>query len=98
MTGVARWTVALAAASVVCWLLSFSWVLGGAIPVGVPAGWRVSPWVVAELAAIPLGVAAAVCGAVELGNSASPGRRWITLAAWAGGFAALLATIGVASS
>ena len=96
MTNVARWTLTLAFASVVCWLLSFSWLLGGAVPVGVPTGWRVSPWLIAQLAAIPLGVAAVVCGAVEL-DVVGPHRRWVIASAWAGGLAALFSMLGVAA-
>ncbi len=88
--------ILLAAAAVAFWLLSYSWLLGYLIPMEGAGDLPVSPWLVAELAAIPLGCCAVVVAVAALGQTGTR-RTGVRAAAWAGGLAALLALLSVAA-
>ncbi|GAA4409676.1 hypothetical protein GCM10023168_28620 [Fodinibacter luteus] len=97
---------ALSTAAAACWLASYSWVLGLIVPADVLAlvipmalllTLNISPWLVAEIAAILLGLAAAGV-AVRVVGEKRDGRRKAALLAGVGGAAvALLSFLSLAS-
>ncbi|WP_210480255.1 hypothetical protein [Naasia sp. SYSU D00948] len=89
-------SIVLAVAAVALWLFSYSWILGGLIPMDALVGLPVSPWLVGEVAAIPLGTCAVVLAVLDLRRRRGSPRAGVRGAAWAGGLAALLSLISVA--
>ena len=97
---------ALSMAAAACWLASYSWVLGLIVPEDVLflviplaplLSLNISPWLVAELAAILLGLAAAGV-AVRVVNEKRDGHRRAAILAGLGGTAvALLSFFSLAS-
>ncbi|WP_207454515.1 hypothetical protein [Desertivibrio insolitus] len=92
-SGTNRAVVALGVAAVVSWALSYSWLIGVVVP--MPAfEYEVSPWLVVEIAAVVLGVAAVVVALVAAGRGGTSRRARVW--AWIGGAAALLAGVSLA--
>lgn len=84
----------LAALAVALWLLSYSWLLGFLLPQEAQPTFAVSPWLLAELAAIPLGFLAVLLAVVAM-RSSGDRRRRVRVAAWGGGVAAALSLLSV---
>lgn len=89
-----RTSIALAVAGVVCWLASYSWMIGLVPPTEALFPGR-SPWWVAEVAAVPLGAGALVLGLIAARGAEGPARRRARTAAFAGGAAAALAALSL---
>lgn len=103
-TGTAAITLSVVA--VACWLLSYSWLLGLVLPADVAAAilseetlarMRVSPWLVAEVVAIPTGLAGAGLGAWAVRRRVDRRRKAIRAAAVAGAVVAVLSFVSLAS-
>lgn len=92
-SGVDRLVVALGLAAVIAWLLSYSWLIGVLVPMP-EFEYTVSPWLVVEIAAVVLGIAAVLVALVAAarGGTSRRARVW----AWIGGAAALLAGVSLA--
>ncbi len=88
--------IVLTVAAVACWLFSYSWLLGGLIPMDALVASPVSPWLLGELAAIPLGGGALVLAVIDLRRRGRPRSAGVRAAGWAGGLAALLSLLSVA--
>ena len=86
--------MALAVAALVLWLLSYSWLLGALLPREAQPTFEVSPWLLAELGAIPLGVLAVILAVVAV-RVAGDARRHVRVWAWVGGAAAALSLLSV---
>jgi hypothetical protein len=89
-----RASIALAVAGVVCWLASYSWMVGLEPPTSGLFPGR-SAWWVAEVAAVPLGSAALVLGLLAARGSQGPARRRARMAAFAGGAAGGLSALSI---
>ncbi|WP_210508481.1 hypothetical protein [Naasia sp. SYSU D00057] len=87
-------SVVLAVAALVLWLLSYSWLLGFLLPPEAQPTFEVSPWLLAELAAIPLGASAVILAVLAI-RAAKDGRRRVRVWAWVGGAAAALSLLSV---
>ena len=94
--------LALSAVAVVFWLLSYSWLLGLVLPQDVVDAvlseerldrLGVSPWLVAELAAIPTGFVAAVLGAWAVARKQDSRRVPIRVMSIAAAVVAVLALV-----
>lgn len=91
-----RWApIGLAVAGVLCWLASYSWVIGLEPPTGGLFPGR-SGWWVAEAVAVPLGGAALVLGVLAARGAEGPARRRARTAAFVGGAAAALSALSLA--
>lgn len=92
---VGSWAIVLGSAAAMCWLLSYSWLLGAVLPMEGLGSLPVSPWLVAELMAIPLGLGAAVLAGVAVRTGRDERQPGARLAGWGGGLVAVLATLSV---
>ena len=90
-----RWPVlALGVLSVVLWLASYSWLLG----VQLPTQWisrELSPWLIAEIAAVVTGAVSLVGGLLLARWSTRDVRRMPLWAAGLGGFAMVLTLVSL---
>lgn len=89
-----RASIGLALAGVVCWLASYSWMVGLEPPTERLFPGR-SPWWVAEVAAVPLGAAACVLGLLAAREAEGPDRRRARTAALVGAAAAALSALSI---
>jgi hypothetical protein len=91
-----RWPVlALGVLSVVLWLASYSWLVG----VTPPTQWisrELSPWLIAEIAAVATGAAALAGGLLLARGSTGAARRIPIVAAALGGFALVTTALSLA--
>ena len=94
MSFVRRAAVVLALLSVSCWLASYSWLLGLEPPTRTVLP-GVSPWWLAEAAAVPLGAGAVVLGLVGARRASGLERRVSRSAAIVAGAAAVLALLSL---
>ena len=94
MTFVRRAAMVLALLCVVCWLASYSWLLGLEPPTRAVLP-EASPWWVAEAVAVPLGVGAVVLGTWGARTASGLERRVSCAAAIVAGVAAALASLSL---
>ena len=91
-----RWPVlTLGVLSVVLWLTSYSWLLG----ITPPTQWisrELSPWLLAEFAAVATGAVALVGGLLLARGSTGRARRLPITAAVLGGFAMVVTLLSLA--
>ena len=91
-----RAATGLALTGLVCWLASYSWLVG----LEPPTRWLFparSPWWVAEVAAVPTGAAALVLGLLAARDGRGAERRRARTAAFVvGGTAAALSALSIA--
>jgi hypothetical protein len=89
--------MALGVLSVVLWLASYSWIIG----LTPPTQWisrTASPWWVAEVAAVGVGILSLVAGLAVARRSAEGTRRLPLSAAALGGFAAAMSLLSLSMS
>lgn len=91
--------IALSMVAVALWLLSYSWLLGLVLPADVStrilseetlSRLGVSPWLVVEVAAIPVGLGGSLLGLLAVRSGVDSRRKWLRAASVLGAGAALL--------
>jgi hypothetical protein len=90
-----RTALALGVVAVIAWLMSYSWLLGAVIPVP-EIEYAVSPWLVSEIVAVLVGLAAVVVALVGARGMTGMRRR-ARVGAVMGGVAATLAMLSLAA-
>lgn len=98
--------IALSMVAVALWLLSYSWLLGLVLPADVSTRilseetlnrLGVSPWLVVEVAAIPVGLGGSFLGLLAVRSGVDSRRRWLRAASVLGAAVALLCSASLLS-